>query len=552
MKLKLPILFLGTIIYSECFSQWSSNPSTNTTTSNSINNQQDLRIVTDTKAGAIISWVDYRNNVSSADIYIQRMNAAGYPVWTANGVAVCTDPNNQTAVAMVEAGDGSAIMTWQDWRNGNKDIYAQKVDSSGNLLWTSNGVPVSVKTFNQSNPKVIDDGAGGAIIVWEDSINGSWDIYAQRISNTGATMWVTGGLVICNAANSQINPKLRADGLSGAIITWQDKRTGVDYDLYAQRINGTGIVQWAANGVVVCNLTGNQTNPKLESDGQNGAIIAWQDKRNGVDYDIYAQRLNGSGVAQWSANGVVICNATGSQSAIDITTDMANGAIISWKDVRSGLFSVYASLVTATGAVQWTPNGVLLAPGSNPNVVSDESGGAIITWQDSTTTGGSFDVFSQRLNATGVKLWTASGVPISNATGGQTSAKNVSTGNGGSIYAWQDKRSGVDLDIYSHRLFANGTETSVGINEKGGNNYQITCYPNPLQENSYISINSPKLMQSWMLNVYDATGKKILSQIIENSNSTIINKNDFSKGIYFYQATTPSEILGSGNFIIID
>lgn len=550
MKLKLSTLLLGALIYTNCFSQWNTNPSINTATSTVINDQQDLRIVTDTKAGAIISWVDFRNNILASDIYIQRMNANGNPVWTANGVAACTDPGNQTGVALVEAGDGSAIMTWNDWRSGDKDIYAQKVDSSGNLLWTNNGVPVSAKTFHQSNPKVINDGAGGAIIVWEDSINGTWDIYAQRINSIGAAIWTTGGIMICNAADAQVNPKLRTDGAGGAIITWQDKRNGTDYDIYAQRINASGTVQWTANGVAVCNLTGTQSNPKLESDGQNGVIIAWQDKRNGVDYDIYAQRLNVAGLAQWTANGVVICNALGSQSAIDMTTDMVNGAIISWKDVRTGLYSVYANKVSPTGTIQWTTNGVFIATGINPNIVGDANGGAIITWQDSISAGGTWDVFSQRLNASGTKLWTATGVPVANAVGGQSSAKNVSTGNGGSIYAWQDKRNTIDLNIYAHHLYANGS--AVGINEIEKNSLQITCYPNPVQSTSTLSINSPTIIKSWILNVYDATGKKIISQEIQNSTTTTVNKNNLAKGLYYYQAITKSEVLGSGNFIIID
>lgn len=550
MNLKLSVLFFATLVNCNCFSQWNTNPSINTATCTALNDQQDLRIVTDTKSGAIISWVDFRNTISAGDIYVQRMNAAGYPVWTANGVAACTNTADQSAVALVDAGNGSAIMAWQDWRNGNKDIYAQKVDSSGTMQWTSNGVAVSVKAYHQGNPKMINDGAGGAILVWEDSINGSWDIYVQRISNTGAAMWTSGGVAICNAIDSQVNPKLRTDGAGGAIITWQDKRSGNDYDIYAQRINASGMVQWAANGVTVCTVTGTQSNPKLESDGQNGVIIAWQDKRNGIDYDIYAQRLNSSGLAQWTMNGVVICNAFGSQSAIDMTTDMVNGAIISWKDVRTGLYSVYANLISLSGTVQWATNGVLLAPGINPNVVGDANGGAIITWQDSTSAGGTWDVFSQRLNSSGTKLWTANGVPIANAAGGQSSAKNVSTGNGGSIYAWQDKRNGIDLDIYSHHLYANGSP--LGIYEIEKNSYQISCYPNPFNSSCTLSVNSPKALQNWSLNVYDATGKLVFSQVIKNSNNAMLYKNNLSKGIYLFQAVTNSEIIGSGNFIISD
>jgi hypothetical protein len=48
----------------------------------------------------------------------------------------------------------------------------------------------------------------------------------------------------------------------------------------------------------------------IVSDNAGGAIIAWRDTRS-VNWDVYAQRVNASGVAQWTANGVPLCAATG-------------------------------------------------------------------------------------------------------------------------------------------------------------------------------------------------------------------------------------------------
>src|SRR4029078_8529916 len=115
-----------------------------------------------------------------------------------------------------------------------------------------------------------------------------------------------------------------------------------DYDIYSQRINASGVAQWTAQGVAVCSFAGTQNNPKVKPDGSSGAIIAWVDKR-GAAHDVYAQRLNASGAPQWTANGMVICNAAGSQSALAVTASGISGAIISWKDQRSGTYEdIYA------------------------------------------------------------------------------------------------------------------------------------------------------------------------------------------------------------------
>ena len=86
-----------------------------------------------------------------------------------------------------------------DKRNGNQDIYAQKVDSNGIVQWTANCAGVAVKNATQQNVQVVSDGAGGAIIVWEDSANGAFDIYAQRIDASGSLQWAANGIVICDA-----------------------------------------------------------------------------------------------------------------------------------------------------------------------------------------------------------------------------------------------------------------------------------------------------------------------------------------------------------------
>ncbi len=117
------------------------------------------------------------------------------------------------------------------------DIYAQRVNSSGAVQWTTNGVPVCVVVFEQDTISMISDGLGGAILTWQDyrSNNGFADIYAQRINSSGAMLWTANGVNICNQAAAQRGPKLVSDGSGGAFITWFDNRAG-NYDIYTQRI----------------------------------------------------------------------------------------------------------------------------------------------------------------------------------------------------------------------------------------------------------------------------------------------------------------------------
>jgi hypothetical protein len=159
--------------------------------------------------------------------------------WTANGVAICTFMGNQIGPVIASDAGGGAIVTWGDARGSNYDVYAQRVGSAGTVQWTTNGVPVCAAPDFQGPPRIIADGAGGAIVSWADNRSGNSDVYGQRIDALGAMQWTGNGVAICSDTTSQGEPALASDGNGGAIVAWQDPRNG-DYDIYAQRIAAAG------------------------------------------------------------------------------------------------------------------------------------------------------------------------------------------------------------------------------------------------------------------------------------------------------------------------
>jgi len=443
----------------QTYAQWSTDPAINNAISAATSDQDSPTIVNDGSGGEIISWRDDRSGINS-DIYAQRINASGAVQWTTNGVAICTATGDQAYPSILSDGTGGAIITWQDSRTGTSDIYAQCINASGTVQWTANGVAICTATGNQFYyPRIVSDGTGGAIISWRDDRSGTNpNIYAQRINASGTVQWTANGVAICTATDAQYDPKIVSDGTGGAIITWDDHRSGTNYDIYAQLINASGAVQWTANGVAISTGTGDQYSPTIVSDGAGGEIIAFQDDRSGTS-DMYAQCINASGTVQWTANGVAICTATGLQSSPRIVSDGLSGAIITWYDDRSGTsnYDIYAQRINASGTVQWTGNGVAICSAtsvqSSPTIVINGTGGAIITWQDSRN--GNGDIYAQCINASGTVQWTADGVAICTATDAQESPTIVGDGTGGAIITWQDYRSGTNYDIYAQRIYEN-------------------------------------------------------------------------------------------------
>lgn len=391
--------------------QWATN---GVPVSTATGDQNLPQMALDGSGGIIITWQDKRN--TTYDIYAQRLNSSGVAQWTANGIVVSDATNNQQLPAITSDGAGGAIIAWADGRNISNNytsIYAQRLNAAGAAQWTANGVAIYTATngyfqYAPTGVTLLANGNGGAFICWPDKRNNNdFDLYAQSVNAAGAIQWAVNGVAVCTSVNDQYNGVLVLDGAGGVFIDWMDGRSGT-WNFYGQRLNSAGVAQWAANGIAVCNYTLN-TNPRQNlstiSDGVGGVIATWQDYRTG-GWDIYVQRINSSGVAQWTTNGVVICNATNDQLFPFLITDTNGGAIITWQDYRNGSH-IYAQRINSSGAAQWTANGVAVSLATaqagqhTPVIDVNGAGGAIIVFNDDRQNIYYRSLWAQSVNADG-------------------------------------------------------------------------------------------------------------------------------------------------------
>lgn len=499
---KTILALLITISFIDVYAQWNTSPYLNTAICTATFKQRELRIDSDSDGGAFIVWRDYRTGTvfDESDIYIQKIDSNGYAKWTLNGAAICVLPSNQSTPTLTSDEKGGVIIAWTDRRTGVADIYAQRIDANGNILWNLNGVPVCDKTLKEHSPKIISDDNSGAIVVWEDErTDSTFNIWAQRIDSNGNVVWTDGGISVCTQDSNRINHKVQRDGNGGAIITWQDGRNGEgDYDIWAQHIDTDGNFLWTTNGIAICSATGNQTNPKIDPEkSSNGIFVSWQDERNGTDYDIYANRIDSNGTLLWGTNGKPVVIAPNNQSALDfLSNNKTEGLIVTWKDKRSTEYDIYVQKLDLDGNPVWQTNGLLvcgaLGDQINPNIISDKNGGAIIVWQDER--GFDWDIYAQRVSYNGNMIWQENGEAVSLATGDQDGPKSIPDNKGGVIVAWEDKRDGVSKDIYAHHLLIVDTVSYPADTLLNGinaiNSIAMKVFPNPFHDVLNVSLKS--------------------------------------------------------------
>ncbi len=173
-------------------------------------------------------------------------------------------------------GTAGTVYSWKDERVSFNQIYAQLLDLSGTPLLTTDGIQLS-SGLKSINPNSIQDGAGGAIIAWQDSTTLGWDIKTQKLNSAGAIQWLAGGVTVSNASDDQTAVTQVSDGTGGAIYAWEDRRNAADNEIYAHHLFYTGSELVGVNELyknnssilIYPNPATNFINFKIEGDNEN-------------------------------------------------------------------------------------------------------------------------------------------------------------------------------------------------------------------------------------------------------------------------------------------
>ncbi len=333
-----------------------------------------------TGAVSLIAWEDTRN--VNSDIYVQRVDENGIPLWTTNGVAVCTAAGDQTAPRVTTDDAGGAIVAWDDYRAGDLDVYVGAVNFFGTPQWTFNGVPLATGTgTTQRGARLVPDGAGGVIVVWEGNPSTNFNIYAQRLDYAGNTLWGLTDKQVCTAADDQQRVSLVGDGAGGAIVAWDDRRSGDHTDIYAQRLSPLGAGLWVDNGVPVGATVGSSVSPVIAQDGAGGAVVTWNSliEGNSQTTDVYAQRVDAYGQTHWTAGGAPVCTAPSIQYFPTLAVQ-GGAAYVVWYDFRNAQTAdadIYTQRVELTYGAWGRPEPAITSVVDNPG---DQGGVVTLDW----------------------------------------------------------------------------------------------------------------------------------------------------------------------------
>jgi hypothetical protein len=479
----------------------------------------DFTACSDKSGNLFVAYVNGEpDNHGKYSITVNGVNQGGGKLFY-NDIVIAVTGNKKSNLSLVEDADGGVQVFWLESIDHRSVLLGQSIDLSGKVRWGQKPVTFSnprenlfsftAKKFNSS-----------VYLVWQ-SQKSVKDLYHQLIGRDGKELWPKYGTLIFPHKGNQTNPQVHISE-DKIFLAWTDD-SSVDRDIILQKFNAKGEALWDRNGIKVIESRGEQFGQKIVSDGKNGVLIIWLDRRvTGTRGNIYAQRINADGKLLWDEKGIEAASYNNTEkSYISIIPDNTGGAAVVFKEKRNGRNEIFGHKIYNTG----TFTSQIIA--FNTELQGDS---VKVSWYSANEiTGSSFWI--ERTLSDDEDIWEKVGEINSD---GKAAAK---------YYEYYD-RPGKTGTIY-YRVIQSDQNGNIQPSDLAKINYfgeNISIYvaqnsPNPFKDNTKISIYLPQ-PEKVRIEFFDSRIEKI-SELMKDLPAGLseieFSASALNPGIYFYK-----------------
>jgi PKD repeat protein len=422
----------------------------------------------------VVAWVD-----STAEQYEIAVHRRGEAFSTPIDVGATGGLDGQgTSVAIDDAGD-VLVGEAEKVGGGYNAAYSWR-PAGGSFIQTT----ISEPSSEPSLPVVVMDGAGDALIAWNDKSAGPHDIARAITRPAGGAFGTTQNLTAYGPEYAfNVTAAIGAGGQLA--VVWQRGGTTPPYVIEASTSAGPAHPLSAPQVISPAGST--DVHPAVTVGGNGEVVAAWE--HSGATQAVDAA----SAVVGTTFGAAADVSANGSVGTPQVATDAAGNAVIAWGVSSLGEFKSIDVVTRAAGGTT-SPEVILSALEEKidaafpytPSVVAtvgmDSSGDALVGWEEFTE----HTVKARIYDATGPTLKLE--VPAT-ATAGQSviftsSAKDLFSGVGSTTWSFGDGAGATGISP-SHIYTAPGTYTVFATAaDLVGNptvaSTQITVLPAPI------------------------------------------------------------------------
>lgn len=576
MKIRKIVIIILAALGTSVFSQWNSNTGVNTIVCDTTGEQSVIKLALCPDGTTYHAWFDSRGG--SYAVYVQRLDINGNRMFPTAAVLVSNNPQNSSLVDwdLIADNSNNAVITFTDIRAGGQiNPYAYLVGPSGTMLWGANGVTLSdsVNSF-QPNPKVVQTTDGNYVFLWRIG-SGPTKLAMQKLNSAGVKQWGTSPIIWTSGTSENYDWPSIVPSDNGSVIIMFSGYTGTfispqNYRIYSQKISAGGTRVWNGTQDTVYSLgrVSGFYQPRLFSDGNNGAIYCWHDDRNSTNLTTgYIQRKNSAGAVQFPVNGSAVSGNSSNNHFTPVAAYMpSTGETYAvFQEANSGQtqWGFYAQRFSPTGSQLWTSNGLAVQSLGTDQVVAytvmTKDTNVIISFSQSAA-GNTNIIKSARLGKSGAYLWSGNIISASTVSSSKIRLNSVIINSSGmSILNWQDKR--IDNGgVYAQNINFDGSfgpfTGIVNIGTGFPSAFELKQnYPNPFNPMTNIKYQISNNNLSVKITVFDIAGKEIINLVNQKQSAGSYevdwNASGYSSGVYFYSLIIEGIITDTKKMILI-
>jgi len=312
---------------------------------------EDYGLGIDTAGNALIAFLDTREGVANQQVTAAKMSPSGNALWSRHGVQLTSDSDFHAAPKIVGTSDGYIVVAW----TSNSDVVLQKLDANGVAQWGS-GVVFSLTGYDYLLADLHAADNGSVIVSWVSNkgFGSNSQLRANKVSSSGSLLWGSSNADIFDVGSLQFGnfPYFVYDGNGGAVFAWYTSIPTLQ--CFAQHIRSDGSEAYPHNGVAG---SGNTINVRVSpaaaySKATDEVFMFWtEEDSNQVLNGVYGQKFNSTGALEWGADGLSIVPLGTDQQIFVSTVQVGSGALVFWVDMQSfGSSTIQAAKLDDAGA----------------------------------------------------------------------------------------------------------------------------------------------------------------------------------------------------------
>jgi hypothetical protein len=346
---------------------------------------EDYGLDIDAAGNSLLAFLDTREGPSNQQVTAVKTTPSGQPGWLPRGVQLTNDSSFHAAPKIAGTSDGDVVVAW----TSDSNVVLQRLDPRGRPLWGS-GIVFSESQYNYSlaDLHAADNGSVIVAFVRDQGFGSNRRLYANKVSSSGALLWGAQNLALFDQGSLQIAnfPYFIVDGSGGAVFSWYTSSPILQ--CFAQHIRADGTQAFPHGGSPVSNNTLNvRVSPSAAYNAATDeTFVFWtEEDGNQILNGVYGQKLDGSGKTQWGMTGTVIV-PLGSDAEIFVeSVQIGSGALVFWVDQTNfGTGTIQAAQLNGSALVTCPQFPVATTPASQYGLAAGiaSSGVAALAWAD--------------------------------------------------------------------------------------------------------------------------------------------------------------------------